>query len=150
MVKKLYVAMNNIIVGEWEKKNSGEETFQYLSSWLNCSHARSLSLSMPLRKDKYTNEIVENFFSNLLPEKKEVLEGLQRKFQIRKSDSFSLLSKIGKDCIGAIQIAEDPSLLQTNHEIKGNPLTEKEIGNLIRNTKTGNFNYNSEPYKISL
>ena len=66
MVKKLYVAMNNIIVGEWEKKNSGEETFQYSYSWLNSSHARSLSLSMPMRKDKYTNEIVENFFSNLL------------------------------------------------------------------------------------
>lgn len=150
MVKKLYVAMNNILVGEWEKKNSGEETFQYLSSWLNSSYARSLSLSMPIRKDKYTNEIVENFFSNLLPEKKEVLESLQRKFQIRKSDSFSLLSEIGKDCIGAIQISKDPSLLQTNHEIKGHPLTEKEIGNLIRNTKTGNFNYNFEPYKISL
>ncbi|MDC7250357.1 MAG: HipA domain-containing protein [Sphaerochaetaceae bacterium] len=150
MVKKLYVAMNNIIVGEWEKKNSGEETFQYLSSWLNYSHARSLSLSMPMRKDKYTNDIVENFFSNLLPEKKEILEALQRKFQIKKSDSFSLLSKIGKDCIGAIQIAEDPSFLQINNGINGNTLTEKEIGNLIRDTKTGNFNYNSEPYKISL
>lgn len=149
-MKKLYVAMNNILVGTWEKKNSGEESFQYIDSWIELPYSRSLSLSMPLRKDKYTNEIVENFFSNLLPEKKEVIEALQRKFQIKKSDSFSLLSEIGKDCIGAIQISENPSLLQTKQEIKRKPLQEKEIGNLIRDTKTGNYNYDSEPYKISL
>ena len=49
---------------------------------------------------------VRNFFSNLLPEG-HALESLSRAQQVSKHDVFGILKKVGRDCAGALVLAEE-------------------------------------------
>ncbi|MBK5200441.1 MAG: HipA domain-containing protein [Spirochaetaceae bacterium] len=152
MVKRLYIAMNNSLVGIWEHKSSGEESFQYLDSWINNPLSRGISLSLPVVKQKYNNIIVRNFFNNLIPERKNVIESIQRRYNISTNDSFELLNAIGEDCIGAIQISSDPDFLTQNKGVEGVNISDKEIAGILRNLRIPNSvnEYNEFDLRISL
>lgn len=151
-MKKLYIAMNNQLVGIWKYKNEDNQSFQYIESWIDSKYARSISLSMPIREKQYTGDVVKHFFTNLIPERKDIIEYIQRKYSIKKNDAFSILTVLGKDCIGAIQISEDSKYLTTKQTIDGKILNETQISNLIKQTKLTKYNINDsiEPFKISL
>ena len=65
----LGVWMNGIHIGELIHQSSGALSFIYLQQWLKTIGARPISLSMPLRQEAYSGEVVFNFFDNLLPDK---------------------------------------------------------------------------------
>ena len=145
--------MNNTLVGVWDHESNGNETFQYLDSWIENPHSRGISLSMPIRKEKYTKQVVKNYFSNLIPERKDVIELILRKFKIKENNAFELLSEIGKDCIGAIQIADNPDFLTMSQGITGKIVHEAEIAEIIRNAHisyTNTFNSEDDIFRISL
>ncbi|WP_230626892.1 HipA N-terminal domain-containing protein [Photobacterium angustum] len=100
----LTVAMNGILVGSLTKASSGAISFQYDPTWLSRAGARAISLSMPLRHDAYHGDIPYNFFDNLLPDNEEIRSRIQSRFQAATKRPFDLLSKIGGDCVGAIQL----------------------------------------------
>ncbi len=152
MVSILYVAMNNSLVGIWEHKSSGEESFQYLDSWINNPLSRGLSLSLPVVKQKYTNLKVKNFFSNLIPERDDVIESIQRRYNLSTKSSFDLLNIIGEDCIGAIQISSNPEILVQKKEIEGTIISESEMAKKIRALRIPNSSINDGElnFRISL
>lgn len=153
MVKRLYVAMNNNLVGTWDYKSNGDESFQYFDSWINNPYSRGISLSMPVRKEKYSNQIVNNYFSNLIPERKEIIELFLKKYKIRKNNTFELLAEIGRDCIGAIQISDNPDFLTAPQEIKGEPINETRMASILRNSQVANthiFFNEDDVFRISL
>ena len=152
MVSLLYVAMNNSLVGIWEHKSNGEESFQYLDSWINSPLSRGLSLSLPVVKQKYTNLKVKNFFSNLIPERDNVIEAIQRRYKLTTKSSFDLLNIIGVDCIGAIQISPDPDVLIQKKEIEGDIISESEMAKKIRALRIPNsvINDGDLDFRISL
>lgn len=150
MVKKLYVAMNNSLVGIWEHKSTGEETFQYLDSWIDSPLSRGISLSLPVVKQKYTNYKVKNFFSNLIPERENVIEAIQRRYKISTNDSFDLLNIIGEDCIGAIQISSNPDFLTQKKEIEGTILSDSDIAKRLRNLRIPNSRFNKEEFDLRI
>ncbi len=107
---------------------------------------------MPVTREPYTGDVVKHFFSNLIPERDDFIEFIQRKYSIRKKDTFSILSKIGKDCIGAIQISDNKNQLIEKPYIKANVLSIHQVSQLIKATRTSTLNSieQYEPFKFSL
>lgn len=152
-MKRLYVAMNNTLVGTWDHKPNGEESFQYLDSWIENPLSRGISLSMPVRKEKYSKQLVKNYFSNLIPERKEIIELILKKYKIKQNNAFELLAEIGRDCIGAIQISDNPDFLTTPQEIKGEAISDAKIASILRNSKINNsqtFFNEDDIFRVSL
>ncbi|WP_318460933.1 type II toxin-antitoxin system HipA family toxin [Photobacterium leiognathi] len=128
----LTVAMNGILVGSLTKASSGAISFQYDPSWLSRPGARAISLSMPLRHDAYHGDIPYNFFDNLLPDNEEIRSRIQTRFQAATKRPFDLLSKIGGDCVGAIQLYSPQNSLQDVRQIHAEPLTESRMAQVLR------------------
>ncbi|WP_318497934.1 type II toxin-antitoxin system HipA family toxin [Photobacterium leiognathi] len=128
----LTVAMNGILVGSLTKASSGAISFQYDPSWLSRPGARAISLSMPLRHDAYHGDIPYNFFDNLLPDNEEIRSRIQSRFQAATKRPFDLLSKIGSDCVGAIQLYSPQNSLQDVRQIHAVPLTESRMAQVLR------------------
>ncbi|WP_305839954.1 type II toxin-antitoxin system HipA family toxin [Photobacterium leiognathi] len=128
----LTVAMNGILVGSLTKASSGAISFQYDPSWLSRPGARAISLSMPLRHDAYHGDIPYNFFDNLLPDNEEIRSRIQSRFQAATKRPFDLLSKIGSDCVGAIQLYPPQHSLQDVRQIQAEPLTESRMAQVLR------------------
>ncbi|MGD6735455.1 type II toxin-antitoxin system HipA family toxin [Photobacterium leiognathi subsp. mandapamensis] len=128
----LTVAMNGILVGSLTKASSGAISFQYDPSWLSRPGARAISLSMPLRHDAYHGDIPYNFFDNLLPDNEEIRSRIQTRFQAATKRPFDLLSKIGSDCVGAIQLYPPQHSLQDVRQIQAEPLTESRMAQVLR------------------
>ncbi len=103
--------------------HSGSMLFSYEDS------NRPLSLSMPVREESYTNKSCEAFFGGLLPEPIETKKLIARLYGLRSNSSFSLLSKIGFDCAGAVSITEPSEPLRKNafYKLEGHPLNQKEL-----------------------
>ncbi len=83
----------------------------YKADWI-ASGGYPISPHLPLGEISY-DATVKNFFSNLLPEG-ELLEGLSQTHQVNKFDVFGLLKKVGRDCAGALVIADSAQVADDN------------------------------------
>ena len=81
----------------------GEFALTYNSAW-SAAGGYPISPHLPFAEIS-RGAAVNNFFSNLLPEG-EMLSGLSLQHQVSKFDVFGLLKKVGRDCAGAMVIAE--------------------------------------------
>ena len=84
------------------KTEKGYE-FIYDSAYLNDPDARSISLSMPLRSEKYVSPRLFSYFDGLLPEGW-LLELTCAAAKIDKDDKFRLLLHTGRDPLGAVSL----------------------------------------------
>lgn len=100
----LDVYLNGYLVGEFKKSSNGAHSFSYSNNWLTLSGSRPISLSMPLAKSEYRGDVVYNYFDNLLPDNSEVRQRIVARYQAGSSLPFDLLSMIGRDCVGALQL----------------------------------------------
>ncbi|MGB5445509.1 MAG: type II toxin-antitoxin system HipA family toxin [Psychromonas sp.] len=100
----LDVYLNGYLVGKFTKDGSGAHHFAYSKEWLDISGARPISLSMPLSKQEYKGDVVYNYFDNLLPDNSEIRQRIVARYQASSTQPFDLLSMIGRDCVGAVQL----------------------------------------------
>jgi serine/threonine-protein kinase HipA len=156
MVKKkrssiLHILMNGFRVGELQKTPQGGITFIYDNDWLNKPGARPVSLSLPLTDQIYMGDVVYNFFDNLLPDNPQIRSRIQARFQIPTSQPFDLLTTIGRDCVGAIQLVAGP-IPEFEKKIKFKPLTEKKIASILRNYQINplGMSREDEDFRISI
>ncbi len=131
----LYVYMNNKHVGKLERESTGRLAFTYDHDWLNWENTRPISLSMPLTEIPYRGDIVEYFFDNLLPDSELIRDRIQTRFSTPSKKCFDLLSSIGADCVGALQLLTQPKITQTN-KIQAKPINDHAIATLLKNYKT--------------
>jgi len=143
------ISMNGLVVGSLTKTKQSGMVFQYNDNWLSSSQARPLSLSMPLRRDPYSGSEVFNYFDNLLPDRKNIRDRVISRFKVESDHPFDILSAIGSDCVGAIQVhSEQPSNVRY---ITGEPLNEHQIAELIRGYRVNPLGMDSEAdFRISL
>jgi serine/threonine-protein kinase HipA len=99
----LQVFLNNDAVGLLVKDPSGAISFRYDLSWANRENAIPVSLSLPLREDAFKGAPVQAVFENLLPDSESLRRMVAEKVGARGTDAYSLLSVIGRDCVGALQ-----------------------------------------------
>ncbi len=132
----LEVWMNGEFVGHWTFSSAGAHSFSYDSSWLNHPQGRQLSLSLPLSQgtDTFTGSVVESYFNNLLPDSTDIRKRLASKFGADSTQAFQLLEKIGRDCVGAIQLLPVGSLAPDVQRIDAEPLSELEIERILDDT----------------
>lgn len=131
-MNRLTIAMNGIVIGTLCKSVGGALIFNYCDSWLTRPGARPISLSMPLRKKAYDTDVVYNFFDNLLPDKDEIRARIQRRFKVKSKRPFDLLSKIGSDCVGAIQLYPEGMQPVAVQKVSASPITELEIADILK------------------
>jgi serine/threonine-protein kinase HipA len=99
----LNVYLNSRLVGRLTRQTSGAIDFQYDESWLSWEHSFPVSLSLPLREDRYIGDPVIAVFDNLRPDNIEIRRKLAERKHADGSDAFSLLGAVGRDCVGALQ-----------------------------------------------
>ena len=64
----LNVFLNSRLVGTLRRESTGAIDFQYAKDWLDWENTFPVSLSLPLREDRYIGAPVINVFDNLLPD----------------------------------------------------------------------------------
>lgn len=92
---------------------SGRPRFQYLDSWLQQGKV-PVSLTLPLGDEVYTADQVTPFIANLLPQGRDLRDGLERLLQVELEDDFGLLCAIGRECAGAISFWPEGESPQDN------------------------------------
>lgn len=103
----LNVFINSRLAGQLRRQPSGAIDFRYDESWLQWEHAFPVSLSLPLREDRYVGATVVAVFDNLLPDNLDTRRRLAERVGAAGEDAYDLLSAIGRDCVGALQFLPD-------------------------------------------
>ncbi len=147
----LTVAMNGIPVGVLQRAQSGAMAFRYSRDWLERPGARALSLSLPLSPSRYQGEVVFNFFDNLLPESAAIRARIQARFRSPSQHPFDLLSSIGRDCIGAVQLYPETTKIPDVRSVTATPLAESDVASLLAHYQDSHFQLSGEQdFRISL
>jgi serine/threonine-protein kinase HipA len=130
----LRVLLNNRLVGHLQREPSGAIYFRYDESWLSKDNATPVSLSLPLRDDAYKGERVSAVFENLLPDSDTLRRRIAERVGAKGTDAYSLLSQIGRDCVGALQFIPDgDEIAHDTTVITGKAIDDEEIEKLLKN-----------------
>ncbi|WEA30245.1 MULTISPECIES: type II toxin-antitoxin system HipA family toxin [Aeromonas] len=133
----LAVYMNGYRVGTFTKTTSGAHQFQYHESWLAQPGSRPISLSMPLRHQAYRGDETYNFFDNLLPDNTEVRNRVVARYQAASTQPFDLLSCIGQDSVGALQLVTEGHDVPDVRRIDYKALSDDELEQILTSYKSG-------------
>lgn len=129
----LNVFINGRLVGVLRRASSGAIDFQYSPDWLDWPGTFPISLSLPLREDRYIGAPVFNVFDNLLPDNDPIRNRVAERVGANGTDVFSLLTAIGRDCIGAMQFLPEGADPGAVGAVVGHAITDEEIADRIRN-----------------
>jgi serine/threonine-protein kinase HipA len=130
----LRVLLNDRLVGHLNKGSGGAVDFRYADMWLGWPDAIPVSLSLPLREDAYKGEPVVAVFENLLPDSNNLRKMVAAKVGADGTDAYSLLSQIGRDCVGALQfMRDDIGDVPNPAGITGEVIGDQDIEILLKN-----------------
>lgn len=91
-------------VGTLSRGTNGAISFTYEPAWLASEAAFPAASALPLSKASWQGDPVVAAFDNLLPDAEgELRERIAARVGAQGKDVFSLLSVLGRDCVGALQ-----------------------------------------------
>jgi serine/threonine-protein kinase HipA len=123
--------MNGQRVGTWTPAKGASE-FVYERDWIKSPYFRPLSLSIPVTVDlTVRGHQVTTYFDNLLPDNLEIRKRLGERFKVR-AETFELLTAVGRDCVGAVQLLPPDTEPSGWNEIHATPLTEAQVALHLR------------------
>jgi serine/threonine-protein kinase HipA len=96
---------------------------------------------------------VEAFFDNLLPDNRQIRERIQRRFQTPSTGAFDLLTEIGRDCVGALQLLAEDQAPGNVRRITAEPLSVAGVADLLSRSLGDTFTReesSDDPFRISL
>ncbi len=113
------------LVGSICGEDCKDACFTYAEEYLTNSSSSAISISFPLQAEPFSPEKTRNFFESLLP------EGFSRRavsdwIKTGEEDYLTILSVLGRECIGAVKITEGESKIESAYEL----LTEKRVKEL--------------------
>ncbi|HEY4530682.1 MAG TPA: type II toxin-antitoxin system HipA family toxin [Luteimonas sp.] len=104
-------------------------TFRYDGAYVDAG-APALSVTMPLREERWSGAVVRNWFCNLLPEGG-VRQAIVQRLRI-PHDDFTLLAAIGGECAGAVSVrvpgAEPVPALDDETDLEAVLLLQGDVG----------------------
>lgn len=134
---RLNVFLNSRLIGVLNREASGAIDFRYAPDWLAWRHRLPVSLSLPLREDRYIGAPVLAVFDNLLPDNTGIRRTVAERVGATGSDAFSLLAALGRDCVGALQFLPEDQTPGPAGVIEAEPVDDDTIAatlsNLARN-----------------
>lgn len=135
--KRAYVPLNVFLngrhVGVLSKAAGGAVEFGYATAWLEWENAFPVSLSLPLRSDRYSGAPVVAVFENLLPDFEPLRRSVAERMGAAGTDAYSLLAVIGRDCVGALQFLPDGEELPSSDAISGMSLSPDDVAAMLAN-----------------
>lgn len=147
----LNVFLNSRLVGQLRREASGAIEFRYDPTWLAWEHALPVSISLPLREDRFIGDKVIAVFDNLLPDSQPIRRQLAARVGATGSDAFSLLSAIGRDCVGALQFLPDGHAPGPAGKISGRPISGARVAKILRNLSRAPLGVDAnEEFRISI
>lgn len=94
-----------------------------------------LSLSLPVRAERFPQGIVRPFLDGLLPEG-ESRRVIARAVGVDAEDTYGLVRALGRDCAGAIVIQPvEESAPPPSTAVTADPLSDEELADLVRNLR---------------
>lgn len=128
--ERLVVLYAGRMVGKLWMAADERLAFEYADSWLADPDAFSISLSLPLRKETYTDAKAGRFFANLLPEGR-LRQLVAQRLGISEENDFILLKAIGGECAGALSIMPEEEFGRIPAREEYQPLSRKALSEMI-------------------
>src|SRR3979490_2026194 len=95
----LNVFLNGRLVGVLRREATGAIDFSYERDWLTWESTFPISLSLPLREDRYIGAPVINVFDNLLPDSDAIRRRVAERVGAGGTDAYNMLAALGRDCV---------------------------------------------------
>lgn len=147
----LNVFLNGRLVGVLRRESTGAIDFQYARDWLDWENTFPVSLSLPLREDRYIGAPVINVFDNLLPDSDVIRKRVAERVGAGGADVYSLLAALGHDCVGALQFLPDGIDPGRAGIIEGKPVTDDDVAAIINNLSNAPLGMTEdEDFRISI
>ena len=127
----LVVYLNGRLVGQLNRQASGAVHFAYDPSWLSWKHTQPISLSLHLREDRYIGAPVLAVFDNLLPDNDAIRRRVAERIGAEGIDAYSLLTQVGRDCVGALQFLPEGEEPGPAGAIDAVPISDDEIAHIL-------------------
>ncbi len=113
--RELVVLIGGAEAGRVHSVRNARLRFEYVDAWRRRDDAPYLSLSMPLGTTAHGHDAIHAYLWGLLPDNEHVLTRWGQRFQVSPRSAFGLLSHVGEDCAGAVQLLrperhEDPAV----------------------------------------
>ena len=103
-MRKARINVGDQLAG-WLTQNDQGYRFEYDKGYAALPDARPVSLTLPLREEAYTSNVLFPFFDGLIPEGW-LLDIAQRNWKLNPRDRMGLLLACCRDCIGAVSVEE--------------------------------------------
>lgn len=132
-MQELLVLLNGVVSGRVAQDGRGRISFDYAGEWQQWDFAYPLSLSMPLVENSYGDDRIRPYLEGLLPDNESILREWGRRFGASAGNPFSLLSHVGEDVAGAVQLIR-PERLDDAASSGGSVewLTDDEVAERLR------------------
>jgi serine/threonine-protein kinase HipA len=132
--------MNGGFVGTWSLAPNASDTLQYDSAWTQSEQGRPLSLSLPFTPGNapHRGDKVSAYFENLLPDSKDTRTRLARRFNTGSTRAFDLLTEIGRDCVGALEILPQGATSAGTSSLESERLSDAQVAQVLRGTTAPN------------
>lgn len=136
--RSLSVWTNAERVGTWTMPTRGDTEFRYDTAWMASPAGRPLSLSLPYAAGQaLKGDRVRHYFDNLLPDSEAIRRRLATRFKTEGIEAFELLSAIGRDCVGAVQLLRADEAPADVQRINGSTMSEHDVERLLVQASTG-------------
>ena len=134
----LVIWMNGMHVGTWTQTR-GTHALEYDPAWVESPAGRALSLSLPFTpaNTAHRGAVVANFFDNLLPDSDAIRSRIRSKFATPSTEAFDLLTAIGRDCVGAVQLLPEGQEPLGFDRVEAEPLTVAGVEQAIAAALSG-------------
>ncbi|MBK8839856.1 MAG: type II toxin-antitoxin system HipA family toxin [Hyphomonadaceae bacterium] len=150
MTAVLTVWWGDQTVGALRIDRQGDIEFAYAESWRTASHARAISVSLPLRADPYLRRDTRPFFEGLLPEESQRI-AVARALGVSQQNEFRLLEQIGGEVAGALSLwPEGETPPAASYDTPPTPLSEDALIALLDRLPTRPLLAGEEGLRLSL
>ncbi len=147
MTTELIIYYRGVIIGRLWLNERRRFTFQYDKGWLTRKDAIPLSLSLPLQKEPFPDDLSRPFFGNLLPEA-DVRRAVSRSLGISEGNDFAILEAIGGECAGAVSVL--PAGASALEGGKYRALDENALHKIVESLPVSPFLAGHEGVRLSL
>lgn len=107
MASELHAYLDGVRVGVFTQSRTGALGFEYDDRYRRSRAATPMSLSMPLARQVHKNAPTRAYLKGLLPDSAGRLRELASEYHVSENNPFALLSHIGRDAAGAVQLLPD-------------------------------------------
>jgi serine/threonine-protein kinase HipA len=128
----LDVYMNRRKVGQYFRDPDGAFAFTYAPEWLDWENTLPISRALPLRAERHVGPPVIAVFENLLPDSDDIRRRVAERVGAEGVDAHSLLARIGRDCVGALQFLAEGEEPADSRMLTGEPLSDFQIAAMLK------------------